>query len=161
MPLAPDDPRRQLFGTMGFEKALVGMTLDEVEAGTATIKLEVSDAVCNMVGTLHGGAIATLVDVAGTVAIMSQDRDGRPGVTTALNTSYFAAGRPGETVLAKATALKTGKTLAFVSVDLVEASSGKLLAQGRMTKYMGLPGYSPGPAGPSSRATRPWSVGSS
>ena len=71
---------------------------------------------------------------------MSQDRDGRPGVTTDLNTSYFAAGRQGETVVAKATALKTGKTLAFVTVDLVEKSSGKLLAQGRMTKFMGLPG---------------------
>lgn len=138
MPLAPDDPRRQLFGTLGFEKALDGMSLEEVEAGTATVSIPVSDAVCNMVGTLHGGAIATLVDVAGTIAIMSQDRDGRPGVTTDLNTSYFSAGRPGETILAKATALKNGKTLAFVTVDLVEAESGRLLAQGRMTKFMGL-----------------------
>lgn len=134
--LAPDDPRRALFGQVGFDRALAGIDLKSVESGRAVVTLPVTDAVVNMVGTLHGGAIATIVDVAGTIAIMSADQDGRPGVTTDLNVSYFAAAPLGETVTAEARCLKAGRTLAFVEVDL-RSSEGKLLAQGRMTKFMG------------------------
>ncbi|MCO5165278.1 MAG: PaaI family thioesterase [Planctomycetes bacterium] len=134
--LAPDDPRRALFGQLGFDRSLAGMTLEAVEPGRAVVALPVTDAVVNMVGTLHGGAIATLVDDAGTIAIMSADQDGRPGVTTDLNVSYFAAAPQGETVKAEARCLKAGRTLAFVEVD-IKSAEGKLLAQGRMTKFMG------------------------
>ena len=103
---------------------------------TAELTLPVSEQVVNMVGTLHGGAIATLVDVAGTIAIMAADQEHRPGVTTDLNVSYFAAGRLGDTVTARARTLKSGKTLAFVSVHLSN-QDGTLLAHGRMTKFMG------------------------
>ncbi|MBX3466145.1 MAG: PaaI family thioesterase [Planctomycetes bacterium] len=134
--LAPDDPRRALFGQLGFDRSLAGMTLEAVEPGRAVVSLPVTDAVVNMVGTLHGGAIATLVDDAGTIAIMSADQDGRPGVTTDLNVSYFSAAPQGETVTAEARCLKSGRTLAFVEVD-IKSAEGKLLAQGRMTKFMG------------------------
>jgi acyl-coenzyme A thioesterase 13 len=124
------------FGQTGYDASLTGMTLESAEDGEAVVRLEVGESVCNWVGTLHGGAIATLIDDAGTAAIMSGDRDGRSGVTTDLNVSYVAAARPGQAVRAKASVLKTGRTLAVVGVDVVEAESGKLLAQGRMTKFM-------------------------
>lgn len=136
MSLSEDHPRVSAFGTPGFDAALAGMSLAGTGAGTATVLLPVGPEVVNAVGTLHGGAIATLVDVAGTIAIMGADEQQRPGVTTDLNVSYFSAGRPGTTVTARARVLKSGKTLAFVSVD-VEGEGGKLLAQGRMTKFMG------------------------
>lgn len=136
MSLPPDDPRRELFGKHGFDLALPGMELGKVEGNLAEVSLPVTEQVANMVGTLHGGAIATLVDVAGTIAIMAADHESRPGVTTDLNVSYFAAGRLGDTVRAEAKALKSGKTLAFVEVELLN-QDGKLLAQGRMTKFMG------------------------
>lgn len=85
--------------------------------------------------TLHGGVIATLVDEAGTLAIMAADRENRAGVTTDLNVSYFVAAPAGSTVRAEGRVLKIGKTLAFVEVD-VRSAEGTLLAQGRMTKYM-------------------------
>lgn len=136
MQLPPDDPRRALFGTIGFDRALAGMTLDAAADGRAVVRLPVGDGVQNIVGTLHGGAIATLVDVAGTIAIMTVDAERRPGVTTDLNTSYFAAAPAGDVVTAEARVLKAGRTLAFVEVDLVN-QDGKRLAQGRMTKFMG------------------------
>ena len=40
-------------------------------------------------------------------------------------------------VLAEATVLKTGRTLAYVSVDVKREQDGVLVAQGRMTKFMG------------------------
>lgn len=134
--LAPDDPRRALFGQVGFDRSMAGISLQSIEAGRATVTLPVTDAMVNMVGTLHGGAIATLVDDAGTIAIMSADHDSRPGVTTDLNVSYFSAAPLGETVTAEARCLKAGRTLAFVEVD-IRNSAGKLVAQGRMTKFMG------------------------
>ncbi len=136
MPLAPDDPRLQRFGQLGFDRALAGATVTAVGEAAATVRLPVADPVLNPVGTLHGGAIATLVDDAGTLAIMAADPEGRAGVTTDLNVTYLAAARPGEAVLAEAKALKTGRTLAFVTVDIVAEHDRRLLAQGRMTKYM-------------------------
>ena len=140
MSLAPDDPRRQLFGTVGFDKSLAGIELTEVDAGQAVAELTVADHVQNWVGTLHGGAIATIVDDVGTVAIMSADREGRPGVTTDLNVSYFSAAPSGARVRASGRVLKIGRTLAFVEVDLhlldEAGQPGRHVAQGRMTKFM-------------------------
>jgi acyl-coenzyme A thioesterase 13 len=127
----------ELFGTIGFDKSLAGMKLLDAKDGKAVVRLEVTEAVQNMGGSLHGGAIATLVDDAGTCAIISKDRDHRPGVTTDLNVSYFSPGPGGTFVLAEATVLKTGRTLAFVSVDIKREHDGVLVAQGRMTKFLG------------------------
>ncbi len=102
----------------------------------ATAKITVGESVANLSGNLHGGAIATLVDDVGTLAIISADKQNRPGVTTDLNVSYFAPGRAGDVILIEATALKSGRTLAYVSVDLRRESDGTLLAQGRMTKFL-------------------------
>jgi acyl-coenzyme A thioesterase 13 len=104
--------------------------------GEARVELDVRPEVQNPGGFLHGGAIATLVDYAGTIAIMTADREGRPGVTTDLNTTYLTATPGGDTVTASAKVLKIGKTLAFVTVD-VTRSDGTLVAQGRMTKFQG------------------------
>ena len=62
MTLPADDPRRQLLGKHGFDAALPGIELGDVGGNTAELTLPVSEQVVNMVGTLHGGAIATLVD---------------------------------------------------------------------------------------------------
>ena len=135
-----DDAAKRLgefFGAHGFDRSLAGMKLLSAADGKAVVRLEVTDAVQNMGGTLHGGAIATLVDDAGTCAIISKDRDHRPGVTTDLNVSYFNPGPGGTFVLAEATILKTGRTLAYVLVDIKREADGALIAQGRMTKFLG------------------------
>jgi acyl-coenzyme A thioesterase 13 len=124
-----------LFTRGGFDRALVGLELLDVREGHAKVRLPVGDAVKNLGGKLHGGAIATLVDDVGTIAILATDRQGRPGVSTDLNVSFFA---PGEgAVIAEAQVLKAGKTLAFVSVDIRREQDGVLVAQGRMTKHLG------------------------
>lgn len=125
-----------LFGTHGFERALPGMELRLAQGGRAVVRLPVDDAVHNANNTLHGGAIATLVDIAGTAAIITADRDNRSGSTTDLTLSCLAPGLSGQAVLAEATVLKCGKTLAFVGVDVRREADGVLVAQGRMTKYM-------------------------
>ncbi len=103
--------------------------------GMAEMECPLTEATRNVNGDLHGGILALLVDEAGTVAIASADRDGRPGVTTDLNLSCLAPGRP-PAVKAVARALRVGRTLGYVQVD-VFGGDGKLIAQGRMTKFMG------------------------
>lgn len=133
-----DDVRERWknWGELGvFDSALADMHLVSAADGRAKVKLPVGRRVQNIGGSMHGGAVATLVDVIGTIAIMTSDRLGRPGVTTDLNVSYFAAGKG--VVIAEAHVLKSGKTLAFVTVDVRREEDGVLVAQGRMTKHLG------------------------
>lgn len=105
--------------------------------GRARVELDVTPALENPNGVLHGGAIATLIDHAGTVAVMSADRQARPGVTTDLNVTFLSPAAGGSTVYADAVALKCGKTLAFATVDVRRVADDALVAQGRMTKFQG------------------------
>jgi len=103
--------------------------------GQAVMECPVTPETQNVNGDLHGGILALLVDEAGTVALASRDRDGRPGVTTDLNLTCLTPGKPPH-VRAVAKALKVGKRLGYVQVDVL-GSDGTLVAQGRMTKFMG------------------------
>jgi acyl-coenzyme A thioesterase 13 len=125
----------ELFDKTSWDRNFEGLELLEVAQGKAKLRLPVGPRVMNLGGKLHGGAIATLVDDAGTIAIISADRDSRPGVSTDLNVSFFA---PGEgVVIAEAAVLKIGRTLAFVTVDIRREKDNVLVAQGRMTKHLG------------------------
>ena len=130
------DERIRLGSVTGYN-ATLGARVVSYGDGEARLEMEVVPSVQNVAGSLHGGAIATLVDRAGTVAIVTADRDGRPGVTTDLNVSYFAPAPAGSTVVAEARVLKAGKTLAYVTVDIRRVTDGVLVAQGRMTKFQG------------------------
>jgi acyl-coenzyme A thioesterase 13 len=123
-------------GKVGFDRAFPGLELLDAQDGRARLRLPVTEAVQNVNGALHGGAAATLVDIAGTVAIMSADRDGRAGVSTDLNISWFSPAPVGAVVVAEATVLKSGRTLAFVQVELRREADGAVVAQGRMTKFL-------------------------
>ena len=121
----------------GFDRALSEMQVIEVAAGRARARLVVGEAVQNPMGALHGGAIATLVDDVGTLALMSADRDGRPGVSTDLNVTYLSPALGGSAVIIEARALKNGRTLGFVTVEIRREHDNILVAEGRMTKFMG------------------------
>jgi acyl-coenzyme A thioesterase 13 len=103
--------------------------------GSARMECPVVPETQNVNGDLHGGIVAVLVDEVGTVALASLDFEGRPGVSTDINVSYLSPGRPPR-VVAEARALKVGRHLGYVQVD-VRAEDGTLVAQGRMTKFMG------------------------
>jgi acyl-coenzyme A thioesterase 13 len=111
-----------------------GFRLLSYGGGRAEMECPVTPPTQNVNGFLHGGVLALLVDEAGTVALASEDRESRPGVTTDLNVSYLTPGRPPR-VVARARALKVGRTLGYVQVDIFN-DDGRLVAQGRMTKFM-------------------------
>jgi acyl-coenzyme A thioesterase 13 len=137
----PSDAQKSLEERLSLRKesfdALCGFRVIQYGEGKAKVELDVTPTVQNPLGFLHGGCIATMVDHVGTIAIMSAHKQGLPGVTTDLNATYLAPAAAGSTVVADAQVLKVGKTLAFVTVDIRRAADGVLVAQGRMTKFMG------------------------
>eukprot|EP00299_Pterocystis_sp_00344_P002782 c13137_g1_i1.p1 GENE.c13137_g1_i1~~c13137_g1_i1.p1 ORF type:complete len:168 (-),score=33.24 c13137_g1_i1:26-502(-) len=118
-----------------FDEVLVGMNCVQVADGEVTTELTVAEPLCNNYGTMHGGATTTLIDVVGTMAILSKDHT-RAGVSIELNCSFAAAARPGDELVARGKLLKMGKTMAFTQVDITRKSDGVLIATGRHTKVL-------------------------
>ena len=112
--------------------ALIGVEMVERGEGYARCRLPVAEKVRGGVaGSVHGGVISALVDIASIQAISTLVRpDERMAGTAELNVSYL---RPalGEVVFAAARVLKKGRTLAVTDVDITDPN-GRLLAKGRV-----------------------------
>lgn len=109
--------------------------------GQCVAEMRVAEEHINMMGTLHGGCTASLVDVVSTVALMSQCQGltSMPvaGVSVDLNITYLKAAKLGEDILIDAKTLKAGQNLAFLSVDIRNKADGSLIATGKHTKFIG------------------------
>ncbi|KAB1228189.1 Acyl-coenzyme A thioesterase 13 [Morella rubra] len=86
---------------------------------------------------LHGGATATLVDMVGSAVIFTV---GAPvtGVSVEINVSYLDAAYADEEIEIEARVLRVGKAVGVVSVELRKKKTGKIIAQGRHTKYLAI-----------------------
>lgn len=118
----------------------------DAAAGTFRAVLDVTPRVANRFGTLHGGCIATLVDVIGTAALVTKTQ--LAGVSVEINVSYMGSAKLGEEVEVVAKVLKVGSSLATVQVDLRTTRSGRAVAQGRHTKFVALASTSVEPGSP-------------
>lgn len=116
-----------------FDGCMKGLKVVEVGKGNVTAHLRVEKALENAYSTLHGGAICTIVDVVGTMAILSLDPT-KPGVSIDLNVSFVAAAKADEEVVIKGDVLKMGKKLGFTEVRVESKEDGRLIATGRHTK---------------------------
>jgi uncharacterized protein (TIGR00369 family) len=86
----------------------------------------------NAVGALHGGVIATLLDVAAYIAVASHLADHEEAVTVAFAGSYFAAAEAGEELHAVGSFLRRSRHLAFATAELRGQSA--VLALASVTK---------------------------
>lgn len=111
--------------------------LASVERGSATYRLTVSARTAGgAAGGVHGGLLAALIDMAVTTATATVCKRGDVMRGTAeLNISYL---RPavGRELLASATIVKKGRTLAVGQVD-IHNDAGELVATGRVTYALG------------------------
>lgn len=115
---------------------LLGLEVLEASGGTARVQLPLRPDHLNIGGTVHGGVICTLVDVAVGVACHSLD-DGlrRPQATTELGVTFLRAGRVGP-VSCLARIRRRGRSLAVGEAEVTDGS-GRLLALGRATYLVG------------------------
>lgn len=75
---------------------LLGIEIDRADDDGATVSMEVGDDHLNSAGTVHGGALATLVDVAmGMAVFQGTDEDERP-VTVEMKVNYLEGGGRGK-----------------------------------------------------------------
>lgn len=123
--------RRQRWREQPFH-TFMDLDIEEQHGGYARIVMKTSERTKGGVGeSVHGGILATLVDIACINAVASALGPGDVMNGTAeLNISYL---RPalGPVVVAEGRVLKKGRTLAAIDVD-VSDGKGRLFAKGRV-----------------------------
>uniref|UniRef100_A0A1D1YZI1 Acyl-coenzyme A thioesterase 13 n=1 Tax=Anthurium amnicola TaxID=1678845 RepID=A0A1D1YZI1_9ARAE len=114
---------------------LKGIRIDHVEPGRVVCSMRVPPRLLNAGKFLHGGATASLVDIVGSAAFLSV---GCPtsGVSLEINISYLGAAFADEEIEIECKVLRAGKAVGVVAVELRKKDSGKIIAQGRHTKYL-------------------------
>ncbi|KAI0912669.1 Thioesterase/thiol ester dehydrase-isomerase [Ustulina deusta] len=121
----------------GLEPRLLGANIRITNAvhGKVDFELDITKDHTNRLKILHGGTIASMVDLGGSLAVASTGLYGT-GVSTDLNVTYLSGGgKVGDKITATAVCDKIGKTLAYTSVTF-RNSKGELAARGSHTKYV-------------------------
>ena len=118
-----------------FDKCMAKLSVLSIESGVVKCQMPVDKEVSNFYNTLHGGATSTLVDVVGTMAVLSK-QPLKPGVSVDLNVSFVRAAKMGSVINIEGKLLKLGRKLAYTQVDITSAEDGKLIATGRHTKAL-------------------------
>ncbi|KAK3332201.1 HotDog domain-containing protein [Cercophora scortea] len=105
------------------------------KVGQVDFELDITKDHTNRLKILHGGTIASMVDLGGSLAVASMGLYAT-GVSTDLNVTYLSSGgKIGDTLQATAICEKIGKTLAFTTITF-RNQKGELTARGSHTKYV-------------------------
>ena len=122
---------RERFARSKFHAAFLGLRLDRVAEGQVDVSLALEPRHLNLVGTLHGGMIATLADTATGLAYRTVLEPGTSHVTSSLTVTFLAPGRTG-TVTAMGRVIKRGRRSGYAEADVMDAY-GTLLARATAT----------------------------
>ncbi|KAK3342706.1 HotDog domain-containing protein [Neurospora tetraspora] len=121
----------------GLEPRLFGPHLRVTGAteGKVDFELAITKDHTNRLQIIHGGTIASMVDLGGSLAVASKGLYAT-GVSTDLNVTYLSSGgKVGEKISGTAVCEKIGKTLAYTTVTF-RNQKGELCARGSHTKYV-------------------------
>jgi uncharacterized protein (TIGR00369 family) len=115
----------------------LGMQLTGLHRGLAILTLPFQNSSITVGTTVHGGAIASLIDTAAMVAAWSgaEATASTHGTTVALTVNYLAAAQ-NEDIQATARVLKRGRNLIYLDVE-VTGAMGMLIAKGLVTYKLG------------------------
>ncbi len=99
----------------------------DIEKGEVTLEFEATEKHTNPMGTLHGGVLCDVADLAMGMVFAASLEDGESFTTLELKINFF---RPvfKEKVLATARMVKRGKTVGMVECD-VKNETGSLVAR--------------------------------
>jgi uncharacterized protein (TIGR00369 family) len=95
--------------------------------GEARLSLPIEPHLTNSLGTVHGGVIMSLLDVALCTAARTLHRDSVGVVTIDMSTSFIGGGS-GARLVAEARVLKDGRTMSFVEGE-AKNEDGSLVAK--------------------------------
>jgi uncharacterized protein (TIGR00369 family) len=111
--------------------AELGMEVHSVAKGQVVLRLPVAPRLVHVGGVMCGQAAMAAADTAMVLAMMAELGEFRPMTTVQLQTSFL---RPvsGDHCIVTATVLRSGKSLAFGSIDIANPD-GRLAAQATTT----------------------------
>jgi len=95
--------------------------------GTARLSLPIEPHLTNSIGTVHGGVIMSLLDVALCTAARTLHPDSLGVITIDMSTSFIGGGS-GARLLAEARVLKNGRSMIFVEGE-AKNEDGSLVAK--------------------------------
>ena len=111
---------QKALSTVPFAK-LIGLELEDIGGGTATLALQVRNELTQNAGVVHGGALASLIDTATAFAILSLLPPKERVTTVDLTISYLRPVSKGR-LRAVATVVRAGRRLFVVSAEVVDES---------------------------------------
>jgi uncharacterized protein (TIGR00369 family) len=115
---------------------LLGMRVEKVAPDFCRMRLPFRPELQQAGGLVHGGAIASLIDSAGVMAIkggVDSEVNGVPTITMTVN--YLAPAR-GTDVLAEARIIRRGRSIVFAEVKAL-SPSGEFLATAQVVYKFG------------------------
>jgi uncharacterized protein (TIGR00369 family) len=116
---------------------LLGIELVDVGTDRAVVRLPFREDLVTIADVVHGGALASLIDMAAVSAAWADDAEptSMEGATVSLDVSYVAAAR-GKDLTAVGVVSKRGRTLVFVDVRVTEPDE-RLVATGSAVVALG------------------------
>ena len=116
---------------------LVSVEPETIEPDRVRLRLPFRPEITTVGDVVHGGAIASLVDVAATAAVWSGAdlATTQRGTTIGFTLNFLAAGR-GQDLLATATVIQRGRTICVCEVD-VRGVDGSPVARALVTYKIG------------------------
>lgn len=120
----PANPNYAQLIRLGYERQSLlqhlGVKLRETSPGYCEFGLPYSDKITQHHGYYHGGAIASVTDVAGGFAAATLIPINTSPLTVEMKINFIAAaqGKDGSTLIAKGRVIKNGKTLIVTRVDV-------------------------------------------
>ena len=115
--------------------AALGIDATEASEGRVRLSVVTTEAQRNLLGSIHGGVLATLADTAMGLAVRTAIDAGRPHVTIEMSIRYLRPAQPG-TVQALGTVVRAGSRIAFAEADVLDAG-GTVLARASGTYGVG------------------------
>jgi uncharacterized protein (TIGR00369 family) len=111
----------------------VGLELLQLDPDRGRLRLPYDGSLATYGEVVHGGATATLIDVAATVAAWSNPREPVAGGATVDLTVHYLRVAEGVDLLASASVTRRGRELCSVEVDVVADGSDELVAKALVT----------------------------
>lgn len=107
-----------------------GIDLVRAEPGEVEVALRAEDHHLNLLGTVHGGMLATVADTAMGLAMRTRAEPGSAYVTAQLDVHYLVPGRAGR-IVGIGRAVKSGRQTGYAEADVLEGD--RLLARASAT----------------------------
>ncbi|KAH6842709.1 HotDog domain-containing protein [Chaetomium sp. MPI-CAGE-AT-0009] len=121
----------------GLEPRLLGkqFRISNASEGIVDFELDIAKDHTNRLKIIHGGTIASLVDLGGSLAVASKGYYAT-GVSTDLNVTYISSGgKVGDKLRGTAVCDRIGKTLAYTTVTFWDEKRN-MVARGSHTKFV-------------------------